>query len=59
LQAIHQHQQRQHLACLQGGAGAFVVVLIGFRRNCKDVLNHECSPGEKADLLAWLISLKP
>jgi Domain of unknown function (DUF1924) len=30
-----------------------------FRRNCKDVLQRECSPREKADVLAWLASLKP
>lgn len=30
-----------------------------FRRNCKDVAGRECSAGEKADVLAWLISLKP
>lgn len=30
-----------------------------FRRNCKDVLGRECSAGEKADVLAWLITLKP
>ena len=30
-----------------------------FRRNCNDVLKRECSPGEKADVLAWLNSLKP
>ncbi|WP_310386146.1 DUF1924 domain-containing protein [Roseateles sp.] len=30
-----------------------------FRRNCKDVLRRECSPAEKADVLAWLITLKP
>jgi len=29
------------------------------RRNCKDVLQRECSAGEKADVLAYLISLKP
>lgn len=29
------------------------------RRNCKDVLSRECSAAEKADVLAWLISLKP
>lgn len=29
-----------------------------FRRNCKDVLQRECSPSEKADILAWLISLR-
>lgn len=30
-----------------------------FRRNCKDVASRECSAAEKADVLAWLISLKP
>jgi cytochrome c553 len=30
-----------------------------FRRNCNDVVGRECSAGEKADLLAWLITLKP
>ena len=30
-----------------------------FRRNCGDVLKRECSAGEKADVLAYLISLKP
>ena len=30
-----------------------------FRRNCRDVLSRECTPGEKADVLAWLLSLKP
>jgi len=29
-----------------------------FRRNCNDVLARECTPAEKADVLAWLISLK-
>ena len=29
-----------------------------FRRNCNDVLGRECTAGEKADVLAWLISLK-
>ncbi len=29
-----------------------------FRRNCKDVLARECSTGEKADVLAYLNSLK-
>ncbi|MBP8307767.1 MAG: DUF1924 domain-containing protein [Burkholderiaceae bacterium] len=28
-----------------------------FRRNCNDVLGRECTPGEKADVLAWLLSL--
>ena len=30
-----------------------------FRRNCQDVLGRECQAAEKADVLAWLISLKP
>ena len=30
-----------------------------FRRNCNDVVGRECTPAEKADVLAWLISLKP
>jgi cytochrome c553 len=30
-----------------------------FRRNCNDVLKRECSAGEKADVLAYLLSLKP
>lgn len=30
-----------------------------FRRNCNDVLGRACSAGEKADVLAWLSSLKP
>ena len=30
-----------------------------FRRNCNDVVGRECSPGEKADVLTWLLSLKP
>jgi hypothetical protein len=30
-----------------------------FRRNCKDVLQRECSAGEKADVLAYLSGLKP
>ena len=30
-----------------------------FRRNCNDVLGRECSAQEKADLLAWLITLTP
>lgn len=29
-----------------------------FRRNCNDVVGRECSAGEKADLLAWLMALK-
>lgn len=30
-----------------------------FKRNCKDVLSRECSAAEKADVMAWLISVKP
>ena len=30
-----------------------------FRRNCNDVVGRECSAGEKADVLAWLMTLKP
>jgi mono/diheme cytochrome c family protein len=29
------------------------------RRNCNDVVGRECSAGEKADVLAWLTTLKP
>ena len=29
-----------------------------FRRNCNDVVGRECTPAEKADLLAWWVSLK-
>ena len=30
-----------------------------FRRNCNDVADRACTPTEKADVLAWLISLRP
>lgn len=30
-----------------------------FRTNCKDVLARDCTAQEKADLLAWLLTLKP
>jgi hypothetical protein len=30
-----------------------------FRRNCNDVIGRECSAAEKADVLAWLMTLKP
>jgi mono/diheme cytochrome c family protein len=30
-----------------------------FRRNCNDVVGRECTAAEKADVLAWLINLKP
>lgn len=29
-----------------------------FRRNCNDVMGRECTAGEKADMLAWLLSFK-
>lgn len=29
------------------------------RRNCNDVLGRECTAAEKADVLGWLINLKP
>ncbi|MDE2428341.1 MAG: DUF1924 domain-containing protein [Burkholderiales bacterium] len=29
-----------------------------FKRNCKDVASRECSTQEKADILAWLMSIK-
>ena len=29
-----------------------------FRRNCNDVFARECSAAEKADVLAWLLTLK-
>ena len=30
-----------------------------FRRNCNDVVGRECTASEKADVMGWLISLKP
>ena len=30
-----------------------------FRRNCNDVAARECSAAEKADVMAWLLTLKP
>jgi len=30
-----------------------------FRRNCNDVMGRECTAAEKADVLTWLLSLKP
>lgn len=29
-----------------------------FKLNCKDVIGRECSAGEKADVMSWLLSLK-
>lgn len=30
-----------------------------FRRNCNDVIGRECSASEKADVISWLLTLKP
>ncbi|NLZ40851.1 MAG: DUF1924 domain-containing protein, partial [Comamonadaceae bacterium] len=30
-----------------------------FRLNCRDVVGRECTVQEKADVLAWLVSLRP
>lgn len=30
-----------------------------FRRNCNDVVGRECTDAEKADVLSWLLTLKP
>lgn len=30
-----------------------------FRRNCNDVVGRECTATEKADILSWLMTLKP
>lgn len=30
-----------------------------FRRNCSDVVGRECTASEKADVLSWLMTLKP
>jgi len=29
-----------------------------FKRNCNDVLAHECTAQEKADVLSWLMKMK-
>ena len=34
-------------------------VELNFRMNCKDVVGRECTAGEKADVLSWLLSIKP
>jgi mono/diheme cytochrome c family protein len=36
-----------------------VTVENAFRLNCKDVVGRECTAAEKADVLSWLISVKP
>jgi mono/diheme cytochrome c family protein len=35
------------------------VVELNFRMNCKDVIGRECTAGEKADVLSWLLTFKP
>jgi hypothetical protein len=30
-----------------------------FERNCRDVLSRACTPIEKADFIAYLLSVKP
>jgi len=30
-----------------------------FRRNCNDVVGRECTAAEKADVLSWLLTIKP
>lgn len=30
-----------------------------FKLNCKDVVGRECTAAEKADVLSWLLTLKP
>jgi hypothetical protein len=30
-----------------------------FRRTCNDVLGRECQAAEKADVISWLLTLKP
>ena len=34
-------------------------VELNFRINCKDVMGRECTAAEKADVLSWLLTLKP
>jgi len=30
-----------------------------FRRNCNDVVGRDCTSAEKADLLSWLLTVRP
>ncbi len=30
-----------------------------FKNNCKDVLSRDCTMAERADILSWLLTLKP
>ena len=39
------------------GAGGTAKVEKWFARNCNDVLGRACTPVEKGDVLAWLLSL--
>jgi len=34
-------------------------VEVAFGQNCKDVVGRACTAAEKADVLSWLLSLKP
>ncbi|MDO8419449.1 MAG: DUF1924 domain-containing protein [Rubrivivax sp.] len=34
-------------------------VELNFRMNCKDVVGRECTASEKADVLSWLLAVKP
>lgn len=36
-----------------------VKVEFWFKQNCRDVVGRECTAGEKADMISWLISLNP
>jgi cytochrome c553 len=35
------------------------IVEAKFRLNCKDLMARECTAAEKADILSWLLTLKP
>ena len=41
-----------------GSKDSIALIERWFKRNCKDVLGRECAAGEKADVLAYLMSLK-
>lgn len=34
-------------------------VEMAFQMNCRDVVGRACTAGEKADVLSWLLTLKP
>lgn len=46
-------------AARPGGFADKAKVDYRFRINCKDVVGRECTALEKADIMAWLVSLKP